>query len=54
MPIKEKTVEPVTHTEEPEVYELNYIVNFNNCTFNGPVTINQTGSPPDPPEDPPE
>lgn len=52
---KEKTVEPVTLTsEDPEVYEVTYVVNFNNCTFNEKVVVNQTGVPPDPPDDPPQ
>jgi hypothetical protein len=41
---------PMSTEEEPEEeYALNYIVNFNNCTFNGPITIKQTGKPKDPP-----
>jgi len=55
MPPKEKTEKLATLTEEePEVYEVNYIVNFNECTFNDKVVINQKGVPPDPPIDPPE
>jgi hypothetical protein len=42
-----------TVTEEEEETYLNYIVNFNNCTFNAPVTIKQTGKPKDPPPCPP-
>lgn len=54
MSVKGKTAELATITsEESEVYELVYTINFNNCTFNGPFTLNQTGSPPDPPDDPP-
>lgn len=42
------------HTEEEEAYIIiNYIVNFNNCTFNEDVTINQTGKPQDPPDETP-
>jgi hypothetical protein len=55
MPTKGKTEKLATLTEEePEVYEGLYVVNFNNCTFNEKVVINQTGVPPDPDDDPPE
>lgn len=52
MPVSEKTVDQSTLTsEEEEVYTLNYIVNFNNCTFNEKVVVNQTGKPKE--DDPP-
>lgn len=54
MSANEKTVDQATITSEEEVYELVYTINFSNCTFNGPFTLNQTGSPPDFPDDPPE
>ena len=45
-------IEPIEEGIEEEVYALNYIVNFNNCTFNAPITIKQTGKPKDPPPPP--
>ena len=43
----EKTEEVLT--EEPEVYQLNYIVNFYNCTVTN-LHLQQTGKPSDPEE----
>lgn len=48
-------LENQTQTSDPvpeEEQYLNYIINFNNCTFNAPITIKQTGKPKDPPNPP--
>jgi hypothetical protein len=48
---EEKTDKVKSLIEEEEAYTLNYIVNFNNCTFNEKVVVKQTGKPED--DDPP-
>jgi hypothetical protein len=56
MPTKGKTAKAkkatITEETEDETY-LNYIVNFNNSTFNKKVVVKQTGKPKDPPPCPP-
>jgi hypothetical protein len=51
MSTEEKTDKVKSLIEEEEAYTLNYIVNFNNCTFNEKVVVKQTGKPED--DDPP-